>query len=507
VLSVHLPSQPKLALTHSSLPGSVEYPVSDDIGNIHEVIGVSVGDAPNGVTPNGVTPNVDAPDVNVDDGGRSVGVGSEAQQDKGYLALGELLDLLRPEFPELTVSKIRFLEQQGLLSPERTPSGYRKFFPSHAARLRWILVQQEGTYLPLREIKARLSSAESEGLFAAEDRLSPVPSERVAQVTPLIREGSSRRAPAGLRAADVDPDERGDDEGAEDQAGNGSLRGAPVAALGERRHPAGLARRAATAFASMSGPEGSEAHPSARPSASTIARAAAAAGVVEGSYRDGRGSPDTPDSSAGDSSRFVPSPDSQDLIDDPSRRGNLRSVPAGTDLDNPNKSGDEEHARSEDNVLALRPELQASNADVSTDRQAGLGASALASSKSRFTFAELAAAANMTAEELRQIEQFGLIVGRPVAGTVYFDDDALAAAQLAKSFQAFGVEPRHLRIFRTAVDREADFYAQVVSPLVYRREERSRQQALANLAELHQLGARLRDVTLRQVLRTTFDLG
>ena len=63
-------------------------------------------------------------------------VNDGAQQDKGYLALGELLDLLRPDFPDLTVSKIRFLEQQGLLSPERTPSGYRKFFPSHAARLR-----------------------------------------------------------------------------------------------------------------------------------------------------------------------------------------------------------------------------------------------------------------------------------------------------------------------------------------------------------------------------------
>jgi DNA-binding transcriptional MerR regulator len=430
-------------------------------------------------------------------------VNDGAQQDKGYLALGELLDLLRPDFPDLTVSKIRFLEQQGLLSPERTPSGYRKFFPSHAARLRWILVQQEGTYLPLREIKSRLSSAESEGLFAADDLLSPVPTERVALVTPLIREGS-RRSGSGLAAGfgggsgggtTGSDDDSETDDGNEDHAGDGSLRGAPVAALGERRHPAGLARRAATAFASMNGPEGSEAHPSSRPSASTIARAEAAAGIgtPEGSYRDGRGASDPTSTFTSSPGTGPQSGDAQAQSDDAARRGNLRSVPAGLDLDSPNGAADSAGNPAigvDGNVLPLRAEIPG-----------------LASSKSRFTFAELAAAANMTPDELRQIEQYGLIVGRPVAGTVYFDDDSLAAAQLAKSFQAFGVEPRHLRIFRTAVDREADFYAQVVSPLVYRREERSRQQALANLAELHQLGARLRDVTLRQVLRTTFDLG
>jgi DNA-binding transcriptional MerR regulator len=430
-------------------------------------------------------------------------VNDGAQQDKGYLALGELLDLLRPDFPDLTVSKIRFLEQQGLLSPERTPSGYRKFFPSHAARLRWILVQQEGTYLPLREIKSRLSSAESEGLFAADDLLSPVPTERVAPVTPLIREGS-RRSGSGLAAGlgggpgvgNSGPDDDSEtDDGNEEHAGDGSLRGAPVAALGERRHPAGLARRAATAFASMNGPEGSEAHPSSRPSASTIARAEAAAGIGTpgSSYRDGRGASDPTSTSTSSPGTGPVSGDSQAPSDDAARRGNLRSVPAGLDLENPNGAADlagNPAIGADGNVLTLRAEVPG-----------------LASSKSRFTFAELAIAANMTPDELRQIEQYGLIVGRPVAGTVYFDDDSLAAAQLAKSFQAFGVEPRHLRIFRTAVDREADFYAQVVSPLVYRREERSRQQALANLAELHQLGARLRDVTLRQVLRTTFDLG
>jgi DNA-binding transcriptional MerR regulator len=397
------------------------------------------------------------------------------QSDKGYLALGELLELLRPEFPDLTVSKIRFLEQQGLLAPERTPSGYRKFYPSHAARLRWILVQQEGTYLPLREIKARLSTAETQGLFAAEDLQSPPLGVRVGTGTSLVSDLSTRRL-SNLSAAvprDGTDHEESDDE-------HGSLREAPTAALGERRHPAGLARRAATAFASMNGPEGSEAHPSSRPSASTIARAEAGANYHSGSASEASDSSHASGSASESSSASNTgvNGDSPDATDDPSRRANLRSVPAGAEM-----AG---------NVVAMRPE--------------GLGMPP-SQSAGRFTLAELAAAANMTIEELRVIEQFGLIVGRPVAGQVYYDDDALSAAQLAKSFEAFGVEPRHLRIFRTAVDREADFYAQVVSPLVYRREERSRQQALANLAELHKLGAALREATLRQVLRTTFDLG
>jgi DNA-binding transcriptional MerR regulator len=63
---------------------------------------------------------------------------------------------LRDEFPDITISKIRFLESQGLVNPERTPSGYRKFYPHDLARLRWILHQQKEHFLPLKVIKERL---------------------------------------------------------------------------------------------------------------------------------------------------------------------------------------------------------------------------------------------------------------------------------------------------------------------------------------------------------------
>src|SRR3954453_8701905 len=74
-----------------------------------------------------------------------------------HLSIGEVLTLLQSEFPDVTISKIRFLESQGLLDPERTPSGYRKFYEPDIERLRWILVQQRENFLPLRVIKDRLS--------------------------------------------------------------------------------------------------------------------------------------------------------------------------------------------------------------------------------------------------------------------------------------------------------------------------------------------------------------
>ena len=78
----------------------------------------------------------------------------------GYLSIGEVLGLLLEEFPDVTISKIRFLESQGLISPERTASGYRKFYDADVQLLRVILAEQRENYLPLRVIKDRLAAGE-----------------------------------------------------------------------------------------------------------------------------------------------------------------------------------------------------------------------------------------------------------------------------------------------------------------------------------------------------------
>jgi DNA-binding transcriptional MerR regulator len=75
---------------------------------------------------------------------------------RAYLGIGEVLVELRGEFPDISVSKIRFLESEGLISPARSPSGYRRFGPADIDQLRFILTAQRDEYLPLRVIKERL---------------------------------------------------------------------------------------------------------------------------------------------------------------------------------------------------------------------------------------------------------------------------------------------------------------------------------------------------------------
>jgi DNA-binding transcriptional MerR regulator len=74
------------------------------------------------------------------------------------MSIGVVLDLLRPDFPDVTISKIRFLEAEGLVTPQRAASGYRRFTAYDCARLRFILTAQRDHYLPLKVIRAQLDA-------------------------------------------------------------------------------------------------------------------------------------------------------------------------------------------------------------------------------------------------------------------------------------------------------------------------------------------------------------
>jgi len=74
------------------------------------------------------------------------------------MSIGAVLELLRPDFPDVTISKIRFLESEGLVTPERSPSGYRRFTAFDCARLRFILTAQRDQYLPLKVLKEHLDA-------------------------------------------------------------------------------------------------------------------------------------------------------------------------------------------------------------------------------------------------------------------------------------------------------------------------------------------------------------
>ena len=77
---------------------------------------------------------------------------ARTQSSTGLVSIGQVLELLQNDFSDLSPSKLRFLEEQGLITPERTKSGYRKFSQAHIERLRLILTLQRDHYLPLRVI-------------------------------------------------------------------------------------------------------------------------------------------------------------------------------------------------------------------------------------------------------------------------------------------------------------------------------------------------------------------
>ena len=116
-------------------------------------------------------------------------MGHPVSGEQSHLSIGEVLTLLQSEFPDVTISKIRFLEAQGLLDPERSPSGYRKFHDDDIDRIRWILTQQRDHFLPLKVIKERLANG---------DLSTDVPEG----VLPFTRESGSIESSASAGADD-----------------------------------------------------------------------------------------------------------------------------------------------------------------------------------------------------------------------------------------------------------------------------------------------------------------
>ena len=116
-------------------------------------------------------------------------MGHPVSGEPSHLSIGEVLTLLQSEFPDVTISKIRFLEAQGLLDPERSPSGYRKFHDDDIDRICWILTQQRDHFLPLKVIKERLANG---------DLSTDVPEG----VLPFTRESGSIESSASAGADD-----------------------------------------------------------------------------------------------------------------------------------------------------------------------------------------------------------------------------------------------------------------------------------------------------------------
>jgi DNA-binding transcriptional MerR regulator len=268
---------------------------------------------------------------------------------RAHLSIGEVLSLLQEEFPDVTISKIRFLESQGLLDPERTPSGYRKFYEPDLQRLRWILRQQKDHFLPLKVIKDRLEESDRSG----------VPLDDMGTIGP-------------------EPTTADDDDTV------------PVATT---RTPAHAANRP------------------------------------------------TERAGGADDAEATPGP--------PARRG---------------------------------AELGSAPTSVSLTRQ------------------ELAAAVGVDDDDIADLERFGLVTGTVVGRDTIFDGNDLVVAKAAAGFLRYGVEARHLRMYKLAAEREAGLVEQIVMPIVKQHSPTARQQAAETVDELGRLGDRLRSAILHHLL-------
>ena len=266
---------------------------------------------------------------------------------RSYLSIGDVLTLLRSEFPDVTISKIRFLESQGLVSPQRSPSGYRKFYEEDVERLRYVLLQQRENFLPLKVIRDRLNDG---GAVVEDDAGDPQPP--VVAVAPVVASSEPKRETS---VADV----------------LAALQEAPVIAAPTAPRPADVQRTAPV-------------------------------------------------------------------------------VP----------------------VEALPP-------------------------SDALTAAELAAQTGLTVEEIASLEEYGILRSTRIAGLACFSDDEVEIARAAQAFCAHGVEPRHLRAFRTSVDREMDLYEQLMAPLLHQRNPEARQRATTAVESMAEAGRALRAAMMR----------
>jgi len=440
---------------------------------------------------------------------------------RSYLSIGDVLTLLRQEFPDVTISKIRFLESQGLVNPERTPSGYRKFYEQDVERLRWVLRQQREHFLPLKVIKDRLgdegngseASTPAETGRAAPARGERRPTEPPRDIDPVLVGHAAKAAlpprsstPSGPAVPDHLPVGGG-------QPARLAIDAPPSAPTPPP--PPTPSRLPGTGGPSspydQEAPEG----PTRRP-APTDDRGTAA--------RTGNHDPATV--VRGPAPATAPRPQPTAAGDVPPRPPSPRPAPGivtapGSDPPPPIKAGGTPPAGS---ARAPKPTTSAprTGAKPATDtasapagaspgsgagqaRSKGAGGGAVSEmagmAGASLTLDELATAAGLDIAVIEELCQYGLLAPTRVGGGEYFDEEALAVANLVAAFSQFGIEPRHLRLYKNAAEREAGFVEQIVLPLVRQRNPEARAKANDTADQLIQLGQGLRGSLLRKALR------
>jgi len=355
-------------------------------------------------------------------GGDAAGSGKPAEQSgaTGTMSIGEVLGILKPEFPDITVSKIRFLEGAGLVQPDRSASGYRKFSEDDVARLRFVLRAQRDQYLPLRVIRQRLTDLEQVGGL------------------------DTKAGQAGSGAAGAEASAAGSP---------GAVRPGTEAGPGS-----GAAGSGATGTGPGAGSSGAGASGNRSPGAGAAEPGGARARAPEAS---GAGA-----------------------------AGTVKSPGAGV----PGSSG------------AGGAGAAGAAAVGQPARGTGGGFAAAPPSDAQFTRDELCRAAGANVDQLLELESFGLVSARGSGdrGAWYGGDD-LVLLRLARELADYGLEARHLRMYKLFAEREAALFEQVVAPLVRQRNPEARARARDTIQTLAQLGGRMRDLALRTAVHGLAD--
>jgi len=399
---------------------------------------------------------------------------------RSYLSIGDVLTLLRQEFPDVTISKIRFLESQGLVNPERTPSGYRKFYEQDVERLRWVLRQQREHFLPLKVIKDRLGDDPEESGPESSSLAPPVASRSARSAN------SADGHPSGDHAQDLVDESALVTHGARSESG---VAGATTRLTAEGATLPGI-EPGLHAVANPGASRPSHASSASSPNAPN-ADASGIAGVLHSASADRPTPPGRSEDKATAAADASKSPVRRSGADSPAHppsAGRGGDEPAAPAVDRPTKAA----------KPGTKSPARPSPAPAAKEEDPSVGGD-------RLSIEELSALCELDVAVLLELQEFGLLCTKSVAGLEYFDEGSLAVATLAAHFARFGIEPRHLRLYKNAADREAGFVEQILLPLVRQRNPEALARAQQTADELAGLGQQLRTALLRRALTDLLD--
>ncbi len=376
--------------------------------------------------------------------------------DRGYRSIGETLDYIKEEFPEVTISKIRFLETQGLIAPERTTNGYRKFYDHDIERLTFVLRQQREQFLPLKVIKDRITEKEpgvfildpSKGRFAKYQRSKSSKFEKDIFGDPLdesANQANRRQANRKVEAKGSPAQETGSSYG---QHGHAAM---PISAgPAEGRGTPSANPRAEPRF-----PDTSKLNPAAQhvlPSEAGVST-----------------------TQTGPMAENLPS----------AKRPRLFALPSASALAEKLEEARALHDRSDDTDESRESANDATESDFP---------------KNSFTARNIAELADLSLVQVEDLTTFGLLNPTSVRGQQIYCAADLELASLAKEFARFGLEARHLKMYRVSAEREASFLEQVILPILANKSSKSRNRAETALTQLGELGAQFRTLLLERAI-------